>query len=600
MIKALKDIGAYLIGRKGGNIEIFENPNSDYVLLVILEEKDNEFKFKKVDLEEFSKNKNNKYLYKRGSSRGTDITPTSKITRVEDTFKNKFLKWFENYDDYDLSDKSKENIKKMHLALESAKNNILLELNEKFDKKKRSIITLAIEKDKDILYLGDLEIFKEILKTESRKKYYLLSSKGKSLGKNEKCFICKEVKDDVYGFAIPFGFHTFDKPGFIAGGFNPNESWKDTPVCYDCAILLEQGKNYIEENLNFEFYGFNYFLIPKLIMPGDYSEILSIIEKYKKNVKLTPEIRKQITSDENEILELIGEQNNFFNNNLLFYEKQQSAFRILLYIEGILPSRLKKLFSAKRKVEDLFEPYNQLLTEKQPKIEFNFGVLRSFFPKESQKRDYDKFFLEIVNNIFIDNYIDYNLILWAIMKQIRKQFIEDKYPINYLTLSGFLLLHYIQELGLFKNFNLKGGYKNMNEKTKFEEKDFETRVKGYFNDNEAFFNNAEKKATFLTGMLIQFLLNIQYKEKNSTPFRTKLQGFKLNEKIVKNLLVEAQNKLEEYGKNYYKDLETLISNYFVSTGGKWQITEDETSFYFVLGMNLAKNFKIKEKEEENE
>jgi len=192
------------------------------------------------------------------------------------------------------------------------------------------------------------------------------------------------------------------------------------------------------------------------------------------------------------------------------------------------------------------------------------------------------------------------LIIWAIVKQIRKQFVDDKYPTNYLTLSGFLLLHYIHELGLFKNFDSEGGELNMDEILKTEEKDFEKKVEEFFTKHSAFFNMAEKRATFLEGILIQFLLNIQFKEKNATPFRTKLQGLKLNEKIVKSLLPEAQNKLEEYGKNYYRDLEALISKYFVLTEGKWNISDDETSFYFVLGMNLAKIFKIKEKEEENE
>lgn len=140
----------------------------------------------------------------------------------------------------------------------------------------------------------------------------------------------------------------------------------------------------------------------------------------------------------------------------------------------------------------------------------------------------------------------------------------------------------------------------MDQILKTEESDFDNRVEEFFTKHNEFFSNAEKKATFLNGILIQFLLNIQYREKNSTPFRTKLQGLKLNEKIIKNLLVEAQNKLEEYGKNYYKDLEMLISKYFVLTEGNWRISDDETSFYFVLGMNMAKLFKANEKEEDNE
>jgi CRISPR-associated protein Csh1 len=47
-----------------------------------------------------------------------------------------------------------------------------------------------------------------------------------------------------------------------------------------------------------------------------------------------------------------------------------------------------------------------------------------------------------------------------------------------------------------------------------------------------------------------------------------------------------QNKLEEYNKNYYRGLEALISKYMLQAGDGWNISKDEVSFYFVLGMNL--------------
>ena len=72
-------------------------------------------------------------------------------------------------------------------------------------------------------------------------KYSTKESQGTSLGKDAVCSVCKQKKDEIYGFAIPWTFHTFDKPGFIAGGFNVNESWKNTPVCFDCATRLENG-----------------------------------------------------------------------------------------------------------------------------------------------------------------------------------------------------------------------------------------------------------------------------------------------------------------------------------------------------------------------
>ena len=63
-------------------------------------------------------------------------------------------------------------------------------------------------------------------------------------------------------------------------------------------------------------------------------------------------------------------------------------------------------------------------------------------------------------------------------------------------------------------------------------------------------------------------------------------------------LNKYQNKLEEYGKNYYRTLESIISKYFILAGNGWKMSNDEISFYFVLGMNLSYIFKAK-KESDN-
>ena len=117
---------------------------------------------------------------------------------------------------------------------------------------------------------------------------------------------------------------------------------------------------------------------------------------------------------------------------------------------------------------------------------------------------------------------------------------------------------------------------------KLESLPLEQRIERFFEANKAFFNSDSKKATFLEGVLTQKLLNIQWMDKKATPFRTKLHGLKMNEALIKRLLPEIQNKLEEYEKNYYRDLESLIANHFVLAGLNWKEVDDELSFYFVL------------------
>ncbi len=137
-----------------------------------------------------------------------------------------------------------------------------------------------------------------------------------------------------------------------------------------------------------------------------------------------------------------------------------------------------------------------------------------------------------------------------------------------------------------------------------EREEINQKISSFFSRFGDFFESDAKKVVFLEGVLTQFLLNIQYQERGATPFKVKLKGLNLDEKQVKKLLPEIQNKLEEYGKNYYRTLESIISKYFISAGNEWKMPNDEISFYFVLGMNLSYLFKTSKESinggEENE
>lgn len=584
---------------------LIEDPNANgkykHVFVVVLKEEMGEYSFSRVELQGLKDYQN--YLYKGKKGNVTDATPTSKITEMEKTFNKKFLRWFDKYNEYSISQEDKQALKKIGIAIKAEKDKILIDLQEKYSKinsGENGIITLGLERNGELKYLSGCQIFRNVLLNNTCEKF--LKRYGvESQGKNAMCSICKKVKDEVYGFGIPWTFHTFDKPGFIAGGFKITESWKDTPICCECATSLELGKKHIEDRLDFGFYGFRYLLVPKLVFSSDFNNVLDILsgKDQKRELKINKETKSNITSDEDEILDLIKEKEDFISNSLIFYKKDQSSYRILLLIEGILPSRLRALFKTKDEVDERFKIYNELfLSEAQREknhLEFNFGVLRRFLPQESKNRTFDKIFLEIVNKIFVGDKIDYYLLMDFIMRKVREAFIAD-YPTNIATLNGFLLLHYITELNLFRDSNEEK--KEMNKKgsetldiESLESLPLEEKVERFFEVNKSFFTSDAKKASFLEGVLTQKLLNIQWMDKKATPFRIKLHGMKMNEALIKRLLPDIQNKLEEYGKNYYRDLESIIAHHFVLAGVNWKETDSELSFYFVLGMDMQKLFK---------
>ncbi len=619
MIEAVSRIGDYVQRTKGVKdlISIFiENPNSkgkcNFVLTIILGEDEGKYSFSRVKLDEFGDFE--KYLYKKGASTAHPyVTPTAIIAGdIKKTFEGKILKWFKNFDRYDISDEDKALLESIGTTISYRSEKILAELTEKFslmESGENAIITLGLEKDGMIIHLADIPAFCNVLLLKSKDMLATRKSQGTSVGKQAACSICEEIKSEVYGFAIPWTFHTFDRPGFVAGGCDASNAWKNTPVCFDCAKRLQLGKKYVEENLGFNFAGFRYLLIPKLLRGEDYAKVLRILgdKDQLRKLNLNREVKNRITREEDGILYLLKGQEDFFSNRLVFYKDEKSSRQILLLIEGVLPSRFKALFDAKEKVDKRFWVYRDLvLNESQKKdnpLVFNFGVLRDFFPRESKNRTFDKIFLEIVNKIFIGKSVDYALLIDFIMRETRKQLIikgEKSSTYDDVTaLNGFLLLHYVNELGLFGNRKEeKSSMDEMeNEISRLREMEvlpLEARVERFFEMNKAFFDNNTKKAVFLEGVLVQGLLEIQQERKGSNPFFSKLHGLNMNGDLIIRLPRDVRNKLEEYEENErYHDLEFILSNQFLRAGARLEGTDDELSFYFVLGMNMHRLFEIK-------
>jgi len=302
------------------------------------------------------------------------------------------------------------------------------------------------------------------------------------------------------------------------------------------------------------------------------------------------------------VLGLLSDKPNTFLCNMLIYRASQSEFKILRYIEGVYPADLKRLFMAKKKVDA--DPYirDTLVPawEKRKKtgekhLTFDFGCFWYFLKEEAKS----KYFLSIVNNVFKGNRVNLQFLMSQIVQQVRKNH-ANGYSVKEPVMRGLCCLLYLDQLGLL----------DINESDKMSEKirdmfpaEGSSRVMAaekIFKEYPRFFKGDPEKAVFVVGALSQLLMNIQYRNRKATPFRSKLQGLKLDEKKVKALLPEIQNKLEEYESNYYRDLETLASEYFIQTQDEWSLSRDEISFYFALGMNLSKYFKSEKEEKKDE
>lgn len=613
MIEALRDIGTYSFKQKGINTEdnlteilldeVNKGGNYAKVYAINFEETETGWCYKDVSIEDWDRKKASKYLYREKGSQGAHYTPTARIAGnkeedVRKTFENRVEKWFgrlkkehKTFMDnslfikniYDVFIKEQENIK-----------NDLVEQRMQYED--GGFITLIFYQAGEKKYLGDIDDFLEYLLEFSKENYNEVSNDGV-------CCLCKS-ETRIFGNASPITFYSLDKPGYIAGGMKKEHGYKNFPLCFECLLQLNEGATYMQDLLGFRFAGLRYYLIPEAIYNKNevLDEIMNIYYSFQQESegKVSLSQADRIAADEDDILGFIKDVDDIVSLKFLFFQEQSSKFVILLLMEDVLPSRIRTLFAAKQRAEGHLIFKDQKFSAKLIQdIQFNYGVLRRLFPTI-------KGFLEIVNKTFKDQKIDKQYVLELIMDRLRGAFNDNRY-MKIEVLQAFACLLYLTELGVLKRTGGDLGLMNMeNEALAVEALD--ARVEIFFQEFSSTIDNNAKKALFLTGVLTQHLLSIQKNDRGATPFRSQLKGLKMKEADARALLPKIQQKLEEYKKNYYIQLEKIASLNYLQAGNNWGMSVDEINFYFVLGMNLhdAKNkegipyFKVNKEDEDNE
>lgn len=609
-MRAIRDIGELQYNNFKSQdklLEIFTEDPSDggkykTVYEITLNYIDDDFIFKEINQREYDNELKFKYLYKAGSSRGSDITPTAKITEPNKTYKNKILVSLKdgiNYCNDTNEEKREKNIlTKLYRKLAEEEEKNIKAITNIFNtvpkKDRRVILTLVLEGIEGKKYIGDFEVFKRRVREVPLKKFYYSETfKKEVVGYENFCSICNSKKERVFGLASPYAYYTVDKPGYIAGGFNYEKSWRNYPVCQECAINLELGKNYIEKNLIFNFYGRSFYLIPKPIYSKDLENIL---KKYGRLLKDEEKKAKDIGKVEDRIIRKLGEEENKVTFDLMFFEKNNNAFNILLNIEDVYPSTfnmLNKAWEDIRKTE-FFADMDYLA---------NFNYLNMLY----SSKEYNKYFLDTVDKIIGKGKIEYNFLINFINKKLIEAFKKEekdefvKGEDNYYTATfrAYTFIYYLYKINKFRNKGEEGVEAMINKVWKKE--DFPNKIdafEDFFNKNKAFFNSYSKKAVFMIGYLSKKLINLQAsKENGRKPFMSNLNGLNLNKKDLVRLLPKIQGKLSEYDAEYYNEELQYASENLILSNKLKDLADLDIPFYFSLGMNMVKKFELNTKEE---
>jgi len=593
MLPAVKALGDYvckseILSIESMLVEASKLDNVKKVLCINLKYEDGKVIYDRIFSENFSQSESAKYLYRVFSHRKFDVTPTSRVTNPE-KLKKRFQLWFKQCSDEYLQDPLLSALKNEFL---SNLDRIFNDFSERYNlltKEERgsTIVTITIDSEK---HVGDFEIFKRILKNEACTGLYVkhkVESKGKG-----KCYLCGEEKE-VLGFASPFPVYTLDQRGF-APNFLQIEAWKRLPLCMDCAIVASAGKEFLNKYFYKRFYGINFYVIPKFIRELNseaLEEIKNVERKYWKIVGNEDNVCDVLANDEQITLTFV------------FTRPEKATFRIMRYVEDVPPSWIKKIRQTLEKLITAPEtnPW-PIFKEKflktifgEPNLVGDFierdtslgGLIRPFFPHSKYEGVYDKYFVDLVSDVLAQREIRSRFLISAFTKALRSSFVKGhNRNTKELALKSLLLILLTRKLNVLHDW---GDDAIQPIATRNNDQIFD-----FFDQYKTAFNSASKQAVFLEGVIARFLMDIQYANRRSTPFRDRLYGLKIDEKRAKKLFPEIIEKLREY-KAAYTSLEEATSKAFVEAENQgWNLTSNEASYFFTLGMILAPIFKIKE------
>lgn len=311
-------------------------------------------------------------------------------------------------------------------------------------------------------------------------------------------------------------------------------------------------------------------------------------------------------SEEDPLKESIISKNDIFKLIFIFYAQKGggSYIDIVSYVDDVLPSRMKRIYDTQsklKKVKPFDEDSLKMLFGKSwvgsfVKVKNNnwhLMFLRDFFPNSKIEGVYDKYFLEIVSSILSNNFISKKLIFNSFIRKIRYDYIKKSdYEFKITVVKSLMLYDFLCNLNLFRGVKL--------EETKLDKEkvNLDSLTEEFFENRKSTFSNDQEKASFTVGMLVNYVLHIQRKEREAKfgeePFRKKLMGLKLDERKIKLIFSESIEKLSQYGSNY-PSLEKMVANYLAKSGKNWTLSNDEISYFFSLGLTLGRLLK-KDKE----
>ncbi len=587
MIYDVYQIGKAMSGQSGaGELEALyqtDTTDVDYILSIDFDFDNDVLVYQGIGITEYNPSLGTeRFLLRKGGSNGPNFGPSAKKTEIPKTVEKKILAWFR---DASKENKNQELFSRVAEYMGSNLADICKEIEERApaDKKAKLLITVRIggRFPKDVPAI--LEYYKTIVDNK-------ITGKGEEL--NGTCCLCKKRNSKLIPAVNVFKFYTKDKPGFISGGFQEEMFWRNCPVCTSCEPVLREGKQYMLSRLHFRFYGMDYYILPSTTQYHTVAELSDMMDKLNHHRFSFQEVAEdEFRNADEDFWDYLKEEADIHSFRMVFFKQDNSAERILLDVKDVFPSRFRELYDAKERVRKGFEEVS--------KQKFNFRYYRDFLSKtekEMRNNDLDTLFLQLTQAIFLREKVSLDVLLPHYLREIRKAFHAEQYFHN-TVLKAVIGVRYLQEIGCMtadsgqtemdENELMMEGGEKMSDNSK--ENNCDEKLSLFLSQYNAGFDTPLKQALILTGVLVQKVLNIQaYNLNGSTPFRSRLKGFKMRQRDVNGLMSDAIEKMNEF-ETYSADSRKIYQEIVKRIGKSpavWPLTADELNFYVSAGMPL--------------
>ena len=537
----------------------------DQIVAICLSSRGN---YQGVTLVEYGSENAESILLKKKSPNGPNYAPTAQITEFEKTLNVKIVSWFKwakkQGEQFELDTDELQFISNVENTLEENEASIIKEYTAfNLPKKGAYVLTVMVDSKFPVdvpaifkLYAGSIR------------------EKRERAGKGT-CSLCNKKGTDIIPKSTVFKFFTVDKPGNVSGGFGESNVWRNYPVCAECETVLGKAKEYIWDNLKFDYVDMQYYLIPStLSVDPTLEKLITILEELRiKSFSFKEEASKSLKRSEKQIWNVINLENDINSFTLLFVESEMAGNveRIVLELKDIYPSRVKRLYEAKKAVEKSFEE----------RIEsFNFKFIRDFLSRSDKKtkdKDLTSLFLDVTRKLFKKEKIEQKILLPHYMREIRQCLGsgDNMRQFSDVALKAWVSIAYLIEAECIKS------ERGVN---------MDTRFDALYKKYGAGLDCELKCALFLTGALVRKVMDIQFAKIKSMAFRDRLMGLKMRQEDVLRVINEAQQKMYEYDSysNESKQIVEQIMQLILKSPSKWPMTVDEINFYISAGMSLYK------------